>query len=89
MPFLRYYKYYYVQLVNNFYLQLTQHMQVPLIYADYVMGTNSATISYIRRSSGATVTVQETRGVPGEMTVEINGTAVQVQGAQQLIQVIN
>lgn len=66
--------------------QITQHMQVPLLYADAVIGTNGATISYIRRASGATVTIQETRGVPGEMTVEINGTASQVQAAQQLIQ---
>ncbi|KAL2942616.1 Flowering locus K homology domain [Bienertia sinuspersici] len=66
--------------------QITQHMQVPLIYADAVIGSNGATISYIRRASGATVTIQETRGVPGEMTVEISGTASQVQAAQQLIQ---
>ena len=69
-------------------LQLTQHMQVPLIYADSVIGANGATVSYIRRASGATVTIQETRGVPGEMTVEINGTASQVQAAQQLVQVM-
>ena len=63
-------------------------MQIPLLYADAVIGTNGATISYIRRASGATVTIQESRGAPGEMTVEINGTASQVQAAQQLIQVI-
>lgn len=68
--------------------QVTQHMQIPLLYADAVIGANGATISYIRRASGATVTIQETRGVPTEMTVEINGTASQVQAAQQLIQVI-
>lgn len=61
-------------------------MQIPLSYADAVIGTAGASISYIRRASGATVTIQETRGVPGEMTVEINGTASQVQAAQQLIQ---
>ena len=61
-------------------------MQVPLSYADAVFGTSGANISYIRRLSGATVTIQETRGVPGEMTVEINGSASQVQTAQQLIQ---
>ncbi|KAF5188341.1 Flowering locus k-like protein [Thalictrum thalictroides] len=38
------------------------------------------------QASGATITIQETRGVPGEMTVEINGSASQVQTAQQLIQ---
>lgn len=67
-------------------IQVTQQMQIPLSYADAVIGTAGASISYIRRSSGATVTIQETRGVPGEMTVEISGTASQVQTAQQLIQ---
>lgn len=66
--------------------QVTQQMQIPLSYADAVIGTAGSNISYIRRASGATVTVQETRGVPGEMTVEVNGTASQVQTAQQLIQ---
>ncbi|KAG5232656.1 flowering locus domain [Salix suchowensis] len=66
--------------------QITQQMQIPLSYADAVIGTAGASISYIRRASGATVTIQETRGVPGAMTVEISGTASQVQTAQQLIQ---
>lgn len=65
--------------------QLTQQMQIPLLYADAVIGTAGASISYIRRASGATVTIQESRGVPNEMTVEIGGTASQVQAAQQLI----
>lgn len=67
-------------------MQLTNQMQIPLSYADAVIGTAGASISYIRRASGATVTIQETRGVPGEMTVEISGSASQVQAAQQLIQ---
>ncbi|KAK4783257.1 hypothetical protein SAY86_007631 [Trapa natans] len=66
--------------------QLTQQMQIPLSFADAVIGTAGSSISYIRRTSGATVTIQETRGVPNEMTVEISGTASQVQTAQQLIQ---
>ncbi|GER34589.1 poly(RC)-binding protein [Striga asiatica] len=66
--------------------QITQKMQVPLSYADAVIGTQGANISYTRRVSGATITIQETRGVPGEMTVEISGTASQAQTAQQLIQ---
>ncbi|CAK9882701.1 unnamed protein product [Sphagnum jensenii] len=66
--------------------QVTQHMQIPLSYADAVIGTAGANISYMRRTSGATITIQETRGVPGEMTVEIHGSASQVQTAQQLIQ---
>ncbi|KAL8171091.1 hypothetical protein V2J09_022895 [Rumex salicifolius] len=66
--------------------QVTQHMQIPLSYADAVIGASGSNISYIRRASGSTVTIQETRGVPGEMTVEISGSASQVQAAQQLIQ---
>ncbi|KAG6773395.1 hypothetical protein POTOM_020670 [Populus tomentosa] len=57
--------------------QITQQMQIPLSYADAVIGTAGASISYIRRASGATVTIQETRGVPEAMTVEISGTASQ------------
>jgi len=62
-------------------------MHIPLAYADAVIGAAGASISYIRRHSGATVTIQESRGAPGEMTVEIIGTAAQVQTAEQLIQV--
>ncbi|OMP11659.1 hypothetical protein COLO4_03736 [Corchorus olitorius] len=57
--------------------KLTQQMQIPLSYADAVIGNAGGNISYIRRASGATVTIQETRGVPGEMTVEISGAASQ------------
>ncbi|GMP90760.1 hypothetical protein CsSME_00041743 [Camellia sinensis var. sinensis] len=66
--------------------KVTQTMQIPLSYADAVIGNSGANISYIRRASGASIAIQETRGVPGEMTVEINGSASQVQTAQQLIQ---
>ncbi|KAI8523002.1 hypothetical protein RHMOL_Rhmol13G0040800 [Rhododendron molle] len=66
--------------------KVTQSMQIPLLYADAVIGISGANISYIRRASGASIAIQETRGVPGEMTVEINGSASQVQTAQQLIQ---
>ncbi|KAI3669187.1 hypothetical protein L6452_40413 [Arctium lappa] len=52
-------------------------MQIPPSYVDVVIGIAGSNISYIRRASGATVTVQETRGVPREMTVEVNGTASQ------------
>ena len=62
-------------------------MQIPLSYADAVIGNAGANISYIRRASGATVTIQESRGVPGEMTVEITGSGSKVQTARQLIQV--
>ncbi|KAK3149951.1 hypothetical protein QOZ80_3AG0225260 [Eleusine coracana subsp. coracana] len=66
--------------------QVTHSMQIPLSYADAVIGGSGASISYIRRHSGATVTIQESRGAPGEMTVEIIGTPSQVQTAQQLVQ---
>ncbi|CAD6205886.1 unnamed protein product [Miscanthus lutarioriparius] len=66
--------------------QVTHNMHIPLAYADAVIGAAGASINYIRRHSGATVTIQESRGAPGEMTVEIIGTAAQVQTAEQLIQ---
>ncbi|KAG4913208.1 hypothetical protein AAZX31_19G148100 [Glycine max] len=66
--------------------KVTQHMQIPLTYADAVIGASGTNISYIRRASGASITIQETRGVPGEMTVEISGTSSQIQAAQQLVQ---
>ncbi|XP_058208638.1 flowering locus K homology domain-like isoform X1 [Rhododendron vialii] len=66
--------------------KVTQSMQIPLSYADAVIGTSGANISYIRRASGASIAIQESRGVPDEMTVEISGSASQVQTAQQLIQ---
>lgn len=71
-----------------FLFKVTQNMQIPLSYADAVIGTSGSNISYIRRASGASIAIQETRDVPGEMTVEITGSASQVQTAQQLIQVI-
>uniref|UniRef100_A0A0D3HWE7 K Homology domain-containing protein n=1 Tax=Oryza barthii TaxID=65489 RepID=A0A0D3HWE7_9ORYZ len=67
----------------NTHHMITHSMQVPLSYADAVIGAAGASISYIRRHSGATISIQE--GVPGEMTVEISGSASQVQTAQQLI----
>ncbi|KAK7378431.1 hypothetical protein VNO80_03872 [Phaseolus coccineus] len=66
--------------------KVTQHMQIPLSYADAVIGASGTNISYIRRASGASITIQETRGVPGEMTVEMSGTSSQIQAAQQLVQ---
>lgn len=66
--------------------QVTQTMQIPLSYAEDIIGVGGANIAYIRRTSGAILTVQETRGLPDEITVEIKGTSIQVQTAQQLIQ---
>lgn len=62
-------------------------MQIPLAYAEDIIGVGGANIAYIRRTSGAILTVQESRGLPEEITVEIKGTSSQVQAAQQLIQV--
>lgn len=66
--------------------QITQTMQVPLSYAEDIIGIAGRNIAYIRRTSGAVLTVQESQGRPDEITVEIKGTASQVQTAQQLIQ---
>lgn len=65
--------------------QVTQHMQIALAFADAIIGTGGANISSMRRVSGATITIQEAAGCPGEMTVDIQGTSSQVQTAAQLI----
>ncbi|PKU81905.1 KH domain-containing protein [Dendrobium catenatum] len=67
-------------------LHVTQTMQIPLSYAEDIIGIGGDNIAYIRRTSGAVLTVQETRGVPDEITVEIKGNASEVQKAQQIIQ---
>lgn len=61
-------------------------MQIPLSYAEDIIGVHGTNIDYIRRTSGAILTVQESR-VPDEIIVEIKGTSSEVQTAQQLIQV--
>ncbi|XP_065850787.1 RNA-binding KH domain-containing protein PEPPER [Euphorbia lathyris] len=66
--------------------QMTQTMQVPLSYAEDIIGVGGSNIAYIRRTSGAILTIQESGGLPDEITVEIKGTTPQVQMAQQLIQ---
>lgn len=63
-------------------------MQIPLTYAEDIIGVKGANIAYIRANSGAVVTIQESLGSPDDITVEIKGTSSQVQAAQQLIQVI-
>lgn len=68
--------------------QIAQTMQIPLAYAEDIIGIGGANIAFIRRTSGAILTVQESRGLPDEITVEIKGTSSQVQAAQQLIQVV-
>ncbi|GER41787.1 poly(RC)-binding protein [Striga asiatica] len=66
--------------------QIAQTMQIPLAYAEDIIGVQGTNIDYIRRTSGAILTVEESRGLPEEITVEIKGTSSQVQAAQQLIQ---
>lgn len=68
--------------------QITQTMQIPLSYAEDIIGIEGTNIAYIRRTSGAILTVQEIRGLPDEIAVEIKGTSSQVHLAQQLIQVV-
>lgn len=63
-------------------------MQIPLTYCDDIIGVGGSKIAYIRRSSGAILTVQESMGLADEITVEIKGNSAQVQAAQQLIQVV-
>jgi poly(rC)-binding protein 2/3/4 len=63
-------------------------MQVPLSYAEDIIGVAGSNIAYIRRTSRAILSIQESRGLPDEITVEIKGTGAQVQMAQQLIQVV-
>ena len=62
-------------------------MQVPLSYAEDIIGIAGRNIAYIRRSSGAALSIQESQGRGGEITIEIKGTATEVEIAQQLIQV--
>ncbi|KAE8056709.1 hypothetical protein FH972_013455 [Carpinus fangiana] len=66
--------------------QITQTMQIPLSYADAILGPKGSNIALIRRSSGATLSMQEVRGLPEDVTVEIKGTSSQVQTAQHMIQ---
>uniref|UniRef100_A0A0D6QW69 K Homology domain-containing protein n=1 Tax=Araucaria cunninghamii TaxID=56994 RepID=A0A0D6QW69_ARACU len=66
--------------------QVIQKLQIPLSYADDVIGLEGTNIGYMRRASGATITIQETRNVPNEITIEIKGSTTQVQAAQQFIQ---
>ncbi|KAB2056929.1 hypothetical protein ES319_A11G137600v1 [Gossypium barbadense] len=74
-----------VQAKQSVVTKIIQHMQIPLSYANAVIGTSGANISYMRRASGAAIAIQETRDVPGDMIVEISGSASEVQAAEQLI----
>ncbi|WOL09570.1 RNA-binding KH domain-containing protein PEPPER [Canna indica] len=67
-------------------LEITQKMQIPLAYAEDIIGVGGGNISYMRRTSGAVITIEESRGMADEITVEIKGTSSQVHVAQQLIE---
>lgn len=71
-----------------FAVQITQTMQVPLSYAEEIIGIGGGNISFIRRTSGAVIALEESRTVPDEIVIEIKGNSTQVQTAQQLIEVI-
>ncbi|GER26938.1 RNA-binding KH domain-containing protein [Striga asiatica] len=73
-------------ILSLFEKSIAQTMQIPLAYAEDIIGVQGTNIDYIRRTSGAILTVEESRGLPEEITVEIKGTSSQVQAAQQLIQ---
>ena len=61
-------------------------MQVPIIYAEAVIGPNGARIDYIRRASRSSILINDLEG--GAMSIEINGSsATDVQTAEQLIKV--
>ena len=61
-------------------------MHVPLGYAEEIIGAEGFNIAYIRRTSGATLTVQGSR-VPQEITIEIKGTSSKVKATEHLIHV--
>ncbi|KAF3777700.1 RNA-binding KH domain-containing protein PEPPER [Nymphaea thermarum] len=66
--------------------KVTQTMNIPLCYAEDIMGVARANIAYIRSISSAILTVQESRAMSDEITVEIKGGASYIQTAQTLIQ---
>ena len=45
--------------LQEIFLQITQTMQIPLTYAEDIIGVKGANIPYIRADSGAVVTIQE------------------------------
>ncbi|XP_076910659.1 RNA-binding KH domain-containing protein PEPPER-like [Bidens hawaiensis] len=69
---------------GRFVTQVAQTMQIPLVYAEDIIGSGGRNIAFIRRTSGALLTVQE--GLQDEIVIEIKGTSSQVQTAQHLIQ---
>ncbi|XP_042424668.1 RNA-binding KH domain-containing protein PEPPER-like [Zingiber officinale] len=66
--------------------QITQTMQIPLAYVEEIIGIGGGHISFIRRTSGAVITLEESRTVPDEIVIEIKGNSTQIQTAQRLIE---
>ena len=69
--------------------QITQTIKVPLSYVEDIIGISERSIIYIRHTSVAVLTVQESLGRGDEITVEIKGTASWVRTAQQLIRFVH
>ncbi|GAV59112.1 KH_1 domain-containing protein [Cephalotus follicularis] len=67
--------------------KIIHHVLIPLSSAcvGAVIGPSGANLSYIRRPSGADIAIHETGGMPGQLTVELNGSASQMHTAAQLI----
>ncbi|GJS05376.1 RNA-binding KH domain-containing protein PEPPER [Tanacetum coccineum] len=63
---------------SSFVTQVAQTMQIPVVYAEDIIGVGGTNIQFIRRTSGAILTVQESQGLPDEMTIELKGTSLQV-----------
>ena len=69
--------------------EVTANMAVPVAYTDAIIGVHGANIEYLRRTSGANVSIHESVSASSgqaELTVEIKGTTQQVQTAEQLLQ---
>ncbi|KAJ0964325.1 hypothetical protein J5N97_029447 [Dioscorea zingiberensis] len=65
--------------------QVTQTMQIPLFYAERIIGIGGQNIEYIRHTSGAILSLNESASIPDNITIEIKGTVTQVQAAHRLI----
>lgn len=63
-------------------------MHISMGYAEAIIGAEGTNIDYIRRTSGAIISVRESAIMPEEMRVDIRGSSSQVQLAQELIKVI-
>jgi len=73
---------------QHFGFQTTRTMQVPLAYAEEIIGVRGENIEFIRSVSGAVVVLEEI-GDYQKVRVMIEGTPSQVQTAHQLVQVIS